>query len=330
MRAILAFDSFKGCLTADAVCEAAAAGFLPDDRLCLLPLSDGGEGFARLLTQNAGGQWLSAPTQDPLGRPILAGYGLIGDTAVIEVAAATGLGRLRQEERDPLQTSSYGTGLLIANAIGRGCKQILLGLGGSATNDGGAGLVEAVGDLLRRHAVGLTACYDTEIRFAEATALYGPQKGVNETNRAQVEQRMRDLERRYGPERMQQAGTGAAGGIGGAVVYLGGRLKPGADVLLDQLHFETLIRDLQADLILTGEGCFDRQTLTGKLPLKVALRASVPVYALAGKVMVTSDPHFQEIIAVTPEGTPPDVALRPDFAQQQITRQVRLLRQRLA
>ena len=330
MRILLAFDSFKGCLSAKEVCEAAAAGLLPDDHSFVLPLSDGGEGFAKILTENLGGQMVVAPTQDPLGRCIEAQYGVYGATAVIDVASASGLTLLHPSELDPLRTSSYGTGLLMADAVRRGCREIILGMGGSATNDGGAGMVEALGTLLHDRKIALTACYDTDIRFAEATALYGPQKGVNDQNCDEVLRRMDALEIRYGKERMQLPGTGAAGGIGGAVVYLGGQLLSGADFMLDRLRFEQRICELGIDLILTGEGCFDRQTLTGKLPLKVALRASVPVYALAGKVMVTSDPHFQEIIAVTPEGTPPDVALRPDFARQQITRQVRLLRQRLA
>ena len=351
MKVVIAIDSFKGCLSSAEAAEAVASGLAGHDCV-VLPVSDGGEGFAAVLTAALGGRTVRTRVHDPLGREIEASYGLIGPTAVIESAAASGLTLMRQDELDPLRASSRGTGELIADAIRRGARDIYVGFGGTGTNDGGAGMLDAlqtVKDLWG--SCRFTGLCDVTAVFcgpAGATAVYGPQKGVTPELAGQLEERMLALASQYrtvmGRDVHAKPGSGAAGGMAGALwAVLGGELQGGADAVLALLHFEGHLAG--AGLVITGEGRIDAQTLQGKLPAVVARHAkafspTLPVIALAGQVDLpgctassplsgsrsdvvcfrsTGDGHrFDEIIQITPPGTPLAVALDPSFARARL------------
>lgn len=307
MKAVIATDSFKGHLSArEAAAEAAAmiSGRYPGIETDILPSSDGGEGFSEIVTEALGGRMTRVMVPDPLGRTIEAAYGLCGGTAVIECAAASGLTLLSPDELDPMRATSRGTGELIADAVRRGCRDIYVGLGGSATVDGGLGILQALaqaesrkmgmdgGDggsmdtdavitLARRFIEGcrITAICDVEATFCGpqgAAAVYGPQKGAVPDQVPVLDERLKRLAGEYfkalGRDVLSQKGTGAAGGMSGAIwAVLGGELKPGADAVLDMLDFERHLEG--ADIVITGEGKLDSQTFQGKLPYTVASRA---------------------------------------------------------
>lgn len=337
IKAVIAIDSFKGCLSSAEAAAAVAEGLAGCD-CAVLPVSDGGEGFAAVLTEALGGRLVGARVHDPLGRPVEAAYGLIGATAIIESAAASGLTLMSPDELDPLQASSHGTGELIADAIRRGARDIYVGFGGTGTNDGGAGMLEAleeVRDLWPE--CRFTGLCDVTATFCGpegATAVYGPQKGVKPGQVAPLDARLRALAGQYRPvlgrDALTQPGTGAAGGMAGALwAVLGGELRPGADTILDILHFEDHLDG--ASLVITGEGHIDSQTLQGKLPAVVARRAkaffpSLRVVAFTGRSSLTlPQPLFDEIIQITPDGTPPSIALDPSFARRHLTEAARTI-----
>lgn len=300
MKAVIAIDSFKGHLTALEAAEEAAsmiARRYPGIETDILPSSDGGEGFCSIVTEALGGRMIRTMVPDPLGRPIEAAYGLRGGTAVIECAAANGLTLLTEDELDPMRASSRGTGALIADAIMRGCRDIYVGLGGSATVDGGLGILEALAcagksgnggsmdlettiRLARSLAEGcrITAICDVEATFCGpqgAAAVYGPQKGASPQQVPVLDARLGALAGEYakvlGRDVLTQKGTGAAGGMSGAIwSVLGGDIRPGADAVLDLLDFEKHLEG--ADIVITGEGRLDAQTFQGKLPYAVASR----------------------------------------------------------
>lgn len=257
----------------------------------IIPSSDGGEGFSSIVTERIGGEMVEVRAHDPLGRRITASYGLKGRTAVIECAAASGLTLLAPDELDPMSATSYGTGELIADAIRRGATEIYVGLGGSATVDGGLGLLEALADAAGRGSdiladaarftsqCRLIAVCDVEAAFcgsSGAAAVYGPQKGAAPEQVPVLDGRLAALAARYESllhrDVLAQKGTGAAGGMAGAIwAVLGGDILPGADALLDIMQFEEHLED--ADIVITGEGHLDAQTFQGKLPYVVARRA---------------------------------------------------------
>ena len=328
MRILVAIDSFKGCLSSSEAAQAVVEG-LDGQECTVLPVSDGGEGFASVLTCALGGRTVRTLAHDPLGREIEAAYGLAGDTALIESAAASGLTLMEPEERDPLRADSRGTGELIADAIRRGARTIYVGFGGTGTNDGGAGMLEAlqeVRDLWPEcKFVGLCDVTAPFCGPEGASAVYGPQKGARAEDIPILDARLEDLAGQYvkvlGREVLTKAGSGAAGGMAGALwAVLGGELRSGADAVLDILHFEDEMRGV--DMVVTGEGRIDAQTLQGKLPAVVARRAracspSVSIAALGGSVVLEdSRGLFDRVIAVTPPGTPLSTALDPDFARR--------------
>lgn len=295
MKAVVAIDSFKGHLTsmeaADAAIEAIGALLGPLDA-DIIPVSDGGEGFSSIVTDRIGGETVAARVHDPLGREMTASYGLKGNVAVIECAAASGLTLLAPDELDPMVATSYGTGELLADAIRRGATQVYVGLGGSATVDGGRGLLEALADAGGRTSAGwladaakfasnarIAAICDVEATFCGsegAAAVYGPQKGATQEQIPELDARLEILAGQYfsilGRDVLTRKSTGAAGGMAGAIwAVLGGDIRPGADVILDIMHFEEHIKD--ADIVITGEGHLDAQTFQGKLPYVVAKRA---------------------------------------------------------
>jgi glycerate 2-kinase len=325
MKIVIAPDSFKESLSAPEVSAAIAAGFreiFPDADYVLVPLADGGEGTTQAMVAATVGRTVPVRVTGPLGHPVAALYGLSGDgrTAFIEMAAASGLMLVPPGERNPLITTSCGTGELIRAAISAGVSRIVIGIGGSATNDGGAGMLQALGMKLldangreigfggdalsrldRMDAAGLdprlqevvidVACDVDNPLLGEhgASAVYGPQKGGTPEMIARLEANLAHyaaiIERDLGRDIATAPGAGAAGGMGAALLVLGGRLRPGIELILDAVGFEAIARD--ADLIITGEGRMDSQTLSGKAPLgvaRIAKRLGTPVIAIAGSL----------------------------------------------
>ena len=335
MTPLLALDSFKGCLTAPEAVDAAAAALAGCD-VCRMPLSDGGEGFAECLVGCLGGTFRTVLVHDPLGRPVKARYALLeeGRTAVVETAAASGITLLKPEELDPLSASSIGTGELIQDAINQGIDNVFIGLGGTAVMDCGAGLLQALAPLpdgLRIHAF-----YDVDVPLTGPTgapAVFGPQKGADEQGVAELERRFRRQaeawKAQYGIDPDRLPGAGAAGGIGAALALcLGAEMHAGIEAVLEAVHFTDRVR--KCDLVITGEGKADRQTLTGKVPFGV-LQATrryapgIPVILLAGKVEdreALSAAGFDAIIQVTPEESLKNNYLDKSFARENIRRAV--------
>ena len=335
MTPLLALDSFKGCLTAPEAVDAVAAALAGCD-VCRMPLSDGGEGFAECLVGCLGGTFRTVLVHDPLGRPVKARYALLekGRTAVIETAAASGITLLKPEELDPLSTSSIGTGELIQDAINQGVAEIWTGLGGTAVMDCGAGLLQALAPL--PDGIRIHAFYDADVPLtgpAGAPAVFGPQKGADEQGVAELERRFRRQaeawKAQYGIDPDQLPGAGAAGGIGAALALcLGAEMHAGIEAVLEAVHFADWVR--KCDLVITGEGKADRQTLTGKVPFGV-LQATrryapgIPVILLAGKVEdrdALREAGFDAVIQVTPEESFNDNYLDKSFARENIRRAV--------
>jgi glycerate kinase len=326
VRVLIAPQEFKGSLSAAEAARAMAEGLrraLPGVELDLAPMADGGPGTVEALVAAGGGQRLTASVTDPLGRPVEAAWGLLeeGATAVIEMAAASGLVLLRSEERDARRTSTYGTGQLIAAALEASCRRLIIGLGGSATNDGGAGMAQALGarlsdeggrDLppggaaLARLARIDVSGLDGRLRNCQvlgatdvtnplcgphgASAIYGPQKGASPADVKELDAALAHyaavIERDLGKRVAEVPGAGAAGGIGaGLIAFLDAELRPGAQLVAEVVGLEKRIA--AADLVVTGEGRLDAQTAYGKTVATVARLArgqGRPVVALVGRV----------------------------------------------
>ncbi|BDG59165.1 glycerate kinase [Caldinitratiruptor microaerophilus] len=326
MRVVIAPDSFKGSLSAIAAAEAMAAGVrrvFPEAETVLTPLADGGEGTVDAILAATGGERIRVTVTGPLGDPVDAFFGIVGGgrTAVIEMAAASGLTLVPPERRDPRRTTTRGTGELIRAALDRGCREIVLGIGGSATNDGGAGMAQALGarlldragreigpggaELARLERIDVSGLdprlRDVRIRVAcdvdnpltgprGASAVYGPQKGATPEMIAELDAALgrwgEILARDLGREVSGVPGAGAAGGLGaGLLAVAGARLERGIDLVMDTVGFERRLED--AWLVLTGEGRTDAQTLHGKVPLGVAraaVRRGVPVVVISGSL----------------------------------------------
>lgn len=320
-RFLLAPDSFKGTMSAQEVCDLlrrAITDEIPDAEIFALPMADGGEGLTDSCLRLLGGRRIETPVTGPLGKPVAGFYGLLEDgSAVIEMAAAAGL-PLMGESRDPLRAGTRGVGELLLHARAMGAKRILLGLGGSATNDMGAGMAAALGwrflDRDGREMEPLAEnlgrvkrilppeeTWNLPVRAAcdvknpllgedGATAVYGPQKGVTPQTRPLLEAGLGNLssllEGMLGKNLRDVPGAGAAGGLGAGVIgFLGGQLQPGIDFLLDAADFDRRLQS--ADVVFTGEGRMDRQSLNGKVPMGVGLRcqrAGVKCIALCGSL----------------------------------------------
>jgi glycerate kinase len=327
MRVLIACDSFKDALPADQVCRAIARGFLranPGAEVTEMPLSDGGEGVLDILRRTLSLKPVALEVAGPLGRPVVASYGISADggTAMVEMAAASGLQLLSLEERNPLITSTFGTGQLLADARKRGVKRALLGIGGSATNDAGIGAAAALGwqfldakgkavkpdggnlqNIARIVPPPEMPFAQTEVLCDVTNPLYGPvgaawtygrQKGGNDQSLAQLDAGLRHIavlvEEQTGRKGLDQMpGAGSAGGMGfGALAFMNATLKRGIDMVLDLVGFEAAAA--RADLIITGEGHLDGQSSQGKLIQGVCARAGkVPVIALAGKLSVSPE-----------------------------------------
>jgi glycerate 2-kinase len=338
MRILIASDKFKGALNARDVAEKIAKGLreaMPDAKIDILPMADGGEGTAEAICEARGGSWLKCKVHDPIGREIDARYGWIedGKVAVMEMSEAAGMRRLTENERDPVRATTFGVGEMILDAASRRANQITIGLGGSATNDGGWGMARAIGFRFFAHAPRLkldgfkplsSQQPDSELTGAVselmmltriempqdlklpeiiaavdvrnpllgkngATRVFGPQKGATKnelnileqalTRLADVVARQFDFDYRDGP------GAGAAGGLGfGLIGFCGAIIRPGFDVVAEAVGLESKMKD--ADVVITGEGSLDRQTLEGKTPAGVARLArklGKKVFAIAGR-----------------------------------------------
>lgn len=329
MRVVVCPDSFKGSLSAREAAAAIARGVRMADgtaEVVEIPLADGGEGTLDVLIGPTGGHTRSVQVHDPLMRPIDACYGILGggETAVVEMAAASGLGLLSESERDPMVTSTFGTGELLLSAAESGARRIIVGIGGSATNDGGAGAMTALGvRFLDSHgaeippgaaALARLASIDTsDFRFPKdkiavevacdvtnplcgpngASAVFGPQKSAEPemvgTLDAALAHYADVLKRDLGKDVADLPGAGAAGGLGaGLAAFLNAELRSGIDIVLDAVHFDDALDG--SDLVITGEGRLDDQTAGGKTIAGVLRRASdrgIPVIALCGSVSGT-------------------------------------------
>lgn len=298
---VLAFDSFKGCMSAEQACAAAAAGIreaLPQAEIVELPLSDGGEGMVACVRKFLPVREVGVRVHGPLMEPLECSYALSqdGSTAYMEMAAASGLVLVPEDRRNPLETTTYGVGEMMADAIEKGCRHIVMGIGGSATCDAGEGMLKALEDrgCLDAACEYVVACDVDNPLYGERGAAYvfGPQKGATPEQLPLLDSRLRDFARKTEEAGFATAeaalypGAGAAGGLGYAfLTYLKAELRSGIDIVLDLAGFDEVIRN--CSLVITGEGRSDAQTLMGKLPfgvLKRCRRAGVPVWLLSGAI----------------------------------------------
>jgi glycerate kinase len=286
---LVAPDSFKGTFRAAQVAGAIGrglerAGLMPPD---LCPVADGGEGTLDALLPQLGGELVGVEVRDPLGRPIRSQFGLVedGGTAIVEMAAASGLGLVAEDERDAWAASTYGTGELIAAAAQAGAAVILVAVGGSATTDGGAGALEAIEEAGGLGGARIVVLCDVRTPWEAAPRVFGPQKGADEALVARLEQRLDELARRLPRDPRGVPMTGCAGGLsGGLWAAHRATLEPGAPFVLDALDFDTRMRASRA--VVTGEGKLDQQTLAGKLVGEIGTRtrqAGVPLHAIVGR-----------------------------------------------
>ena len=332
MKIIIAPDSFKGSLSAEKVCNAIETGIrniAPKTTIVKIPMADGGEGTVHALVFATNGQFKKSVVTGPLGHNILAEWGVFGDekTAVIEMAAASGLPLVPEEKRNPLETTTFGTGQLIKEAAKIGCNKIILGIGGSATTDFGTGMAQALGvnffkkdgllikKYMNGHLMGLVGSIDKtnmmpELSHVEilvacdvdnpllgpngAVYTYSPQKGANENMCAQLEENMKNISSVVSRDLMDVRlipGAGAAGGLGGGLVaFVKTTLLPGVNIVLDAVNFAEKIKD--ADYIITGEGKLDSQTIFGKTIAGISNKAAeqkIPVIAFAGTVDISRE-----------------------------------------
>jgi glycerate kinase len=333
MRVLIAPDKFKGALNAREVAKNIADGIhdiLPDAGIEIVPMADGGEGTAEAICEARGGSWLKCKAHDPLGREIEAHYAWIEDgrLAVMEMSEAAGMRRVAENEREPIRASTFGVGEMILNAANRAAEEIIIGLGGSATNDGGWGMAAALGfrfcyehkqagdkkrvsDLVnlgrleRPQALKLPkiiAAVDVRnplLGKNGATRVFGPQKGAGQEELNVLEQalaRLADVVAEdFGFDYRDKPGAGAAGGLGfGLMSFCGATVRPGFDVVAEAVGLESKMKG--ADIVITGEGSLDRQTLEGKTPAgiaRLARKLSTKVFAIVGRA--SNDREVREL-----------------------------------
>ena len=366
-KIVLAIDSFKGCLSSKEIEQCIAEEIhriLPSCQTVCIPIADGGEGMLDTLIEATQGTFVSTQAHDPLMRIRPTRYGILGDqrTAVIEMAEINGLTTLSPIERNPMKTSTYGTGELIKDALEKGFCRFIIGIGGSATNDAGMGMMQALGahlydkqgneleqggkimeqiariDLNHLHpalkeATFIVAC-DVQNPFCGpqgAAYVFARQKGASEEQIRQLDKGMRHLalliERDFSYNINKVKGAGAAGGLGGAfATFLQAHLQSGIDLLLNAVDFDRKITN--ADWIITGEGKADRQTAEGKVPagvLKRAKKTGIPVMLIAGKVedkACLKQMGFARIVQVSPDNLPLEEAMRPEVTRENTQRAI--------
>ncbi len=326
MKIVIAPDSFKGSLTALEVSDALEQGVkrvYPEAKVEKVPMADGGEGTVECLVNATRGKIYQQEVLGPLGEPVIAIFGILGDkiTAAIEMASASGLPLVPPEKKNPLITTTYGTGQLIKAALDQGCRKIIIGIGGSATNDGGAGMVQALGvglldennqeigfggaQLSRLHHIDLSKM-DRRIKKTRflvasdvqnplcgptgASKIYGPQKGATEEMIKILDAALSHfadiIKRDLGKDIRDIPGAGAAGGLGaGLMAFLEAELVPGVDLVINTVHLEEITKD--ADLVITGEGEINGSTIYGKTPIgvaKVAKKYHLPVVSISALI----------------------------------------------
>lgn len=309
MKVVVAIDSLKGSLSSLEAGSAISEGIhraLKDAEVIVRPMADGGEGTVEALALGMNGRIEKIKVTGPLGDPVEAAYGIIDEThtAIIEMSAAAGITLISEQERNPLDTTTYGVGEMIKDAIRKGCRHFIVGIGGSATNDGGIGMLQALGfgfldvngnqvgfgakglkdiEKITDEAVlpELKECYfkvacdvsNTLCGDQGCSAIFGPQKGATPSMIMQMDKWLADYagltQKKYPKANMNQAGTGAAGGLGFAFLsYMNASLESGIKIILDETKLESYVRE--ADMVITGEGCLDGQTVMGKAPIGVA------------------------------------------------------------
>src|SRR6201995_1981895 len=270
---LVAPDSFKGTFSAAEVAGAIGAGWESAGRpVDLCPVADGGEGTLDALAAGLDAERRRAGVTDPLGRPIEAEFGLAGEVALVDTAAASGLSLVTEAERDAFAASTAGTGELIAAAIEAGARTVYLGVGGSATTDGGAGAIKAIERAGSLDGVQLVVLCDVRTPFEDAAKIYGPQKGADPDTVKRLTARLNTMARRLDRDPRGIPMTGAAGGLsGGLWAAFGAELVPGASFILDAVEFDGRMRAARA--VVTGEGKLDEQSLAGKLVSEIATRA---------------------------------------------------------
>ena len=367
-KIVVASDSFKGSLTSLEVAAGAEQGIhevFPECEVVKVNVADGGEGTMDALRSTLGGQWVTVAAADPLGRPRNVSYVVLGDgnTAVIEMSAASGLPLLEPQERNPMLTSTFGTGEMIVDALSRGCCRFLVGIGGSATNDAGMGMLEALGfrfidkdgKVLPGRGESMSEVVDIdmshvspEVKESEfiiacdvdspfcgprgAAYVFSPQKGADPQMVAELDAGMEHLAeviaRVVGKDIKDVPGAGAAGGLGGGfLAFLNSRLERGIEMVLDAIAFDDIIRG--SDLVITGEGRVDSQTLTGKTPygiMKRAQKQNIRTVAISGSVKLGDDDDvsgFDSIWPVTPEGMPLEEAMKAETASENVRETVK-------
>lgn len=367
-KIVIAPDSFKGSLSASEVvrlCSEVISDIFPETEIVGLPLADGGEGTVDVLKNSFDGNLIEVKVEGPLGEKITAHYLLSADgkEAVMEMAQAAGLCLLPSDKRNPLLTSTYGVGEMIMDAIGRGCRKIFMGIGGSATNDGGMGMLRALGvrfldkngnELRGRgtdleSVVKIDSCdVDPKIKDVEfvvacdvdnplvgesgASFVFAPQKGADHDTVLRLENGMRNfagvVKNELGIDIAEMPGAGAAGGLGGAfAAFLGARLQSGIDMVLDAVSFDEKIKG--ADLILTGEGSVDRQSLMGKVlsgVLKRAKNQNIPVVGVSGQVKDSEELNragFAAVFPIESGSVSLETAMSKSYASANLTRTIR-------
>lgn len=367
-KIVVASDSFKGSLTSLEVAAGAEQGIhevFPECEVVKVNVADGGEGTMDALRSTLGGQWVTVAAADPLGRPRDVSYVVLSDgkTAVIEMSAASGLPLLEPQERNPMLTSTFGTGEMIVDALSRGCRRFLVGIGGSATNDAGMGMLEALGfrfidkdgKVLPGRGESMSEVVDIdmshvspEVKESEfiiacdvdspfcgprgAAYVFSPQKGADPQMVAELDAGMEHLAeviaRVVGKDIKDVPGAGAAGGLGGGfLAFLNARLERGIEMVLDAIAFDDIIRG--SDLVITGEGRVDSQTLTGKTPFGIMKRAqkqNIRTVAIGGSVKLGDDDDvsgFDSIWPVTPEGMPLEEAMKAETASANVRETVK-------
>ena len=333
MRILIAPDKFKGSLDARHVAENIAAGIrdvLPDAGIDIMPLADGGEGTAEVISQALDGSWIKCNAHDPLGREIEARYAWVDRQkfAVMEMSEAAGMKRLSEAERDPVLANTFGVGEMILDAANRGAREVIIGLGGSATNDGGFGMARALGfKFLTARGETIDSLQQSDLRALQrierpanfklpkiiaaadvrnpllgqngATRVFGPQKGATPDRIEKLERALTRLAdvvaQEFGVDYRNEPGAGAAGGLGfGLMTFCGATIRPGFDVVAQAVDLEAKMKNV--DVVITGEGSLDRQTLEGKTPAGVAQlvrQHGKRVFAVVGRA--TQDRQVREI-----------------------------------
>ena len=371
-KIIIACDSYKGCLSSREVNEAIASGvkewnaedaspemkkkdsdatspeirkLSPDaasPEIITLEMSDGGEGMLDVFLSAMKGERVRIHAHDALMRWIEAEYGIVDDTAIIEIAQTAGLALIEPEQRNPMKATSWGVGEMIMNAYRRGVRRFIVGLGGSATSDCGIGMLKAMGDdwkKIRQECSFVLASDVTNPLCGEngAAHVFAPQKGADAEMVELLDARARKFAevsaKHFGYDRSEVPGAGAAGGLGYAFLqYFGAEVSAGAELLLREIGFDEMIKD--ADLVITGEGHSDRQTLMGKLPLRILehvlknkATTDLQIWLVSGGVsekQTLLDAGFDQVLAVSPQNMDLEEAMNPEIAKRNIANAIKV------